>query len=71
MYHLAQEEYAFIWIFFQRAIANFNGIFYSVAKTKVPGYEKLNRAKVQLDRAEILLARVLCSSYFFDLTGDG
>jgi len=59
VYHLAEEIYALAGVFLDSAVADLNRILYTIAKTEMPGENKLNRAEVQDGGGEILLSRIL------------
>jgi hypothetical protein len=54
--HLTQQKDSLVRIFFQSLVTNFNGILYSITKTKMPGDKKSDGAKIQNGRRKILLA---------------
>jgi hypothetical protein len=71
VYHLAEEEHAFVRVFFEGTIADFDGVFDTVAETKMARDIELNWSEVQYGGGKILLAQVFYSACFFDLSGDG
>ncbi len=70
MNHLAKQQHALAGIFFQGSVADFNGIFYAVAETKVTGDEKSDRSEIEYGRRKVLLAQILYPSYVFYFSGD-
>jgi hypothetical protein len=70
MNHLAEEEDTFRWVFFDGFVADLDGVLYAITKSKMPCDVKNNWAEVECRWREILLAQVLDSPCFFDLTGD-
>jgi hypothetical protein len=44
--HLAEQKHALTRVFLNGFVADFNGIFNTIAKTKMPGDEKFNRPKI-------------------------
>src|SRR6185295_15049546 len=57
--HLAKEIDIFSDALFQRFITDLDSIFYTIAKTEMPGQNKLDRTKVEHGRGKILFAQVL------------
>ena len=56
--HLAQKKNAFVGIFFDRLIAYLNGVFHTIAKSKVSRDVELHRTEVKQGRRKILLAQI-------------
>ncbi len=58
MDHLTQQVNFLVGVFFQRFVADFNGIFYAIAKPKMTSDIKTNRTEIQKSRRKILLTQI-------------
>ena len=67
-FNINQKQNSFIWIFFNCLIGYFNGIFNTIAKTKMSGNQKLNWSKIKKGRRKVFFFRILRFSYFFYLS---
>jgi hypothetical protein len=71
MDHLAKQKNFLIRIFFQRLVTDLDRILNAVAKSEMTGDIKSYRTEVKEGRRKILLSKILRSSQFFDLSGNG
>jgi hypothetical protein len=69
--HLAEQKYPFAGVLLQCAVADLNGVFYTIAESKMTGDIKAYRAEVNKNRGEILLSRIKGSARFFYFSGNG
>src|SRR5690349_16584081 len=67
--HLAKEIDFSNRILFERFVAYFDRIFYTVTKSEVPGEVEYDRTKIQDRRGKILLAQILQPPHFLDPPG--
>jgi hypothetical protein len=69
--HLAQEQHAFVRVFLQCPVADFNGIFDTIAEAEMARQGETDRSEVQTGWAEILFPGILKSPDLLDPSGDG
>jgi hypothetical protein len=67
--HLAEQVDVLAGIFFQSAVTDFDGVFYTITETEMARYIKSYGTEINIDRRKVLLARIFLLSGFFDAAG--